>query len=269
MFKALKAAFSFFTIIPTRDPAFTPDMIAYIPLTGIMGGLIAAVIYFFTYDSSRYFASILAILSILIFNGLNHVDGVIDTGDALMVRDPVRRKEVIKDHCTGSGGLFAFFSVYFVPIVALFSFSRIIGSAVIFAAEITAKSVIMISLYNSKPFTEGLGKIFIEFFSKRKITYAFEAVIIPLIVSCIFSIEMLIPLALTFVIAALIKKRISGIFNGINGDILGFIGELSRMIFILVALFIFFYIRTSTFDIFSNISSSLVSYGIGLSSLMK
>ncbi len=269
MLKSMKSAFSFFTIVPLGPSGFTGGMVAYIPLVGIAGGGISALIYFLVFPLSRYLASILAILSILLFNGLNHVDGVIDTGDALMVRDPERRKEVIKDHSTGSGGLFAFFLFYSVPVMALFSFSRLTGAAVIFLAEVTAKSAMMISLYNSRPFTDGLGKIFIEFFRKRKIAYTVEAVLIPFLLSWIFSVFMFLPLFLTFIADVIVKRRLSGIFNGINGDVIGFIGEFSRMAFILAAFFVFYYIRISTYDIFSNISSLLVSAGIVLFSLMK
>jgi hypothetical protein len=118
----MRALLSFFTAFPGRDVALeTVARKAYLlPLVGLFTGAPGAALILLGYAMPSGVAATLALGAVLLAAGLHHTDGVLDVGDALMVRgEPERRRAVLKDTRVGVGGIGALFLVYAPTLSAL------------------------------------------------------------------------------------------------------------------------------------------------------
>ncbi|WP_010916753.1 adenosylcobinamide-GDP ribazoletransferase [Thermoplasma volcanium] len=258
MISGLRSSFSFFTLVPSRQKDIG-NPITFLPLVVTVGALIGDSILYITWQFSHLIASFLSISSIIIYNGLNHFDATADLGDALMVRDKSRIPEVIKDHHVGAGGIFAVIFVYGIAVLSLARSTLYIGLVGILIGQVVSGSSMMISLIGSQPFVPGLADYFISLFRKHSVGYTIEFLAIPIIVSFIFSPLYVVIVALNLLIVQLTKTMISRRFGGINGDVIGFLGEFSRSLFIFMLIIIAHYNVASTYDIFSKMLSSFTS----------
>ncbi len=254
--KGLKSAFSFFTIIPIKSE-LDEHLIAYVPLVALFDAGVAASLYIALYGISKILASFISISAIYIVNGLNHVDAVADAGDAMMIRNRSRVRDVFEDHDVGAGGVFTIIFVYLLALISLSGMDLYIGILSIILAEFMSKSMMMITLYRSKPLFQGIGSLFIDLYRKHDTLYTVEFVAIPIALSLSTLASMVISVALAFLIFLIIKMAIIRRFGGINGDLAGFIGELGRSIFLLISLIMAQSSMLSTYDILSKIMSSL------------
>ena len=88
-------------------------------------------------------------------SSLHHTDGVLDVGDALMVRgEPDRRREVLKDARVGVGGIGALFFVYapaLATLAALAAASPARAAVALLAAEVAARSAMLLVLAFGRP----------------------------------------------------------------------------------------------------------------------
>src|SRR5918998_3579483 len=120
----MRALLSFFTVLPVRSaPLEAVAERAYLlPLVGIFTGAPGAALILLGYAMPPGVVGTLALAAVLLTAGLHHTDGVLDTGDALMVRGtPERRRAVLKDARVGTGGIGALFVVYAPALAALFA----------------------------------------------------------------------------------------------------------------------------------------------------
>ena len=107
----LQAAIQFITILPVgKTPCYKPrEMIAYFPLTGLLVGVLLAL---FDALVSRAWdpagAAVLDTLLLAVLTGALHLDGLGDTADGLLSRQPrARALEIMKDSRIGAMGLVA------------------------------------------------------------------------------------------------------------------------------------------------------------------
>jgi adenosylcobinamide-GDP ribazoletransferase len=202
-------------------------------------GILSGLVFFFTLPYlGHIIAASIALSSILIITGFNHMDGVLDTGDALMFRgSPERRLEILKDHYLGAGGFGSAFVIYLLTFSSLTAYSQIIGFSAILSAEILVKSSYPILVRNAPGlFQAGL-------FTKFK-TMSADAGGIPyvinfgilILVSLFFNRMIIIAAFFSLIVLLIVKNRLIKIFGGLNGDILGFIGEFIRPVFLLILL---------------------------------
>ncbi|CCC82456.1 adenosylcobinamide-GDP ribazoletransferase [Thermoproteus tenax] len=209
--RCLRALVSFFTIFPVKaELDFScawalPYVVA--PLTG---GL-AALAFFYLGPLPSY-------LLLLLLTGLNHLDGLADTADALMVRERSRARQVLEDPRRGTAGIFAV-----VASVALALFYLKSPWQLLFA-ELFSKAVTVILASFSRPFKEGLGSTFIGSV-KRKWPLAVPALAV---VSIEYPWATLCSTALSLFFYYIAYKHL----GGANGDVLGYLLELSRVFFI-------------------------------------
>jgi len=145
----LRSAFSFFTILPVKGE-MEPGLIAYLPFVSLFDAAVGASLYAAVYRYSALLASFLSISAVYMLNGLNHVDAVTDTGDALMVRDKMRLKDVLLDHHIGAGGLFTFLFVYLFSFISLSATKSYLAIASIITAEFFSKSTMMLILHKAR-----------------------------------------------------------------------------------------------------------------------
>ena len=117
----VRALLAFFTALPLPGAplAEAARRVHLLPLVGLVTGVPGALILVSGVFAPGV-AATLALGAVLLAAGLHHADGVLDVGDALMVRGSQgRRREVLRDARVGIGGLGALFLVYAPALAAL------------------------------------------------------------------------------------------------------------------------------------------------------
>ena len=221
----MRALLSFFTALPVRDvPLETVARRSYLlPLIGLFTGAPGAALILLGYAMPSGVVATLALGAVLLAAGLHHADGVLDVGDALMVRGtPERRREVLKDTRVGVGGIGALFAVYaptLAALVALTEDSPARAGLALLAGEVSARSAMLLMLAFGRPAEKGSSSVpFVRSLegSRRvagdRVGRALEA---PLVV-----------------LAALRVARTA--FDGIGGDVVGATGEATRALLLVV-----------------------------------
>jgi len=236
----LKALLSFFTVLPVRCAPLdeAARQIHLLPLVGVVTGLPGAVLILSAHVVPPGVAAALALGAVLLAAGLHHADGVLDVGDALMVRGSTeRRREVLKDARIGIGGVGALFLVYAPTVAALSALCATSPgrtALALLAGEVSAHSAMLLTLAfgepaearsSSVPFVRALA-------GPRRTVGVALALLVPL--PFLLPIGGLAPLAaLAIPLAVLGALRIaSGAFGGIGGDVSGATGEACRAILI-------------------------------------
>ena len=239
----MRGLLSFFTAFPVRDVHLeTVARRCYLlPLIGLFTGAPGAALILLGYTMPSGVAATLALGAVLLAAGLHHTDGVLDVGDALMVRGaPERRRAVLKDTRVGVGGIGALFVVYaptLAALVALIEDSPARAALALLAGEVSARSAMLLMLAFGRPAEKGSSSVpFVRSLEgSRRVAGVSLALVGPLL--CILPLGGFAPLAVLSVpLAALLALRVARkVFGGIGGDVVGATGEATRAV-LLVAL---------------------------------
>ncbi|WP_168719064.1 adenosylcobinamide-GDP ribazoletransferase [Thermosulfurimonas marina] len=227
---ALWGAFSFFTRLPLRPLAFSPDrFVLYLPLVGaFLGGvnfLLGKTLL------SPYGPEALAFGLLLVQYFLAnyfHFDGLLDTLDALAAQgDRRRRLEILKGPEIGAlGFLFGFFHLLgqFLALKALL----VRGLGPVFFKPLLGRWFILWGLIFGRPAKEeGLGALF---FGKRALFRAGLALVpLSLFLFWFYPWETVV----LWFLAYGITKFLERVFGGLTGDHLGALCELGEALFLL------------------------------------
>jgi adenosylcobinamide-GDP ribazoletransferase len=234
---------SFFTALPVRDISLeaAARRVYLLPLVGILTGIPGMALVLLGYAMPPGVVATLALGAALLAAGLHHTDGVLDVGDALMVRGaPERRRAVLKDTRVGVGGLGALFVVYaptLAALIALTDASPARAALALLAGEVSARSAMLLTLAFGKPAEATSSSIpFVRALKgPRRVVGASLALLAPLL--CLLPLGGLAPLAAASVpLTALVALRLARrAFGGIGGDMIGATGEMTRTV-LLVAL---------------------------------
>ena len=239
----MRALLSFFTVFPVRAASLekAARSLYLLPLVGLLTGTPGALLLLLGYAMPPGVVATLALGAVLLTAGLHHTDGVLDVGDAIMVRgDPDRRRAVLKDARVGVGGIGALFFVYAPALAALNSlidYSPIRAAIVLLAAEVSARSAMLLTLALGKPAEASSSVVpFVRVLTgPRRLVGITLALLAPL--PCLQPLGGLAPLAalsapLTALFALHMVRRT---FGGISGDSVGATGEAARTV-LLVAM---------------------------------
>ena len=242
----MRTLLAFFTVFPVAALGSSLDDAArrayLLPLVGLLTGLPGAAILLLAYAVPPGVVATLALGAVLFAAGLHHTDGVMDVGDALMVRgSPARRREVLKDDRVGVGGVAALFLVYaptLAALAALAGVSPLVAAASLLTAETAARSAMLLMLLFGKPAEKGSSSVvFVRSLREgRQRTIAFVlALSLPPLVALPLgwgSLPVVLAAPVTVLFALALARRA---FGGIGGDVSGATGEAARMV-LLIAL---------------------------------
>lgn len=188
---------------------------------------------------NSFFTAAIVYAFLMILTGYNHLDGVMDMADGVMVHgEPERKIMVMKDSSVGAGGMATLFIVASLTIAGIYNildYHFIIGIVI---CEMTAKTSLLTTALLSKPLTPGIGSYFIN--ETRPVNYIASTAIITIIAYLLggfVGICGVIGAMLSGIIIATIAKRN---FVLANGDVLGMsneVGRLLSLLFMVVALF--------------------------------
>jgi adenosylcobinamide-GDP ribazoletransferase len=233
----LRALLSFFTVLPVRGATLEEAAreIHLLPLIGLITGLPGAVLLLAANFVPPGVAATLALGAVLLAAGLNHADGVLDVGDAIMAHgSPDRRREVLEDTRIGVGGLGALFLVYAPTVgalVALCATSPARAALALLAGEVAARSAMLLTLAFGEPADPRSSSVpFVRALSGPHRTPAVVVAMFAPLPFLLATSSLLAPLAVLAVpLVGLGALRISAAkFGGIGGDVVGATGEVSR-----------------------------------------
>ena len=238
----MRSLLSFFTAFPLRGASLDEAARkAYLlPLVGLLTGVPGTLLLLLGYAMPSGVVATLALGAVLLAAGFHHTDGVLDVGDALMVRgDPGRRREALKDARVGTGGIGALFLVYapaLAALAALTEASPIRAAIALLAAEVAARSAMLVVLAFGKPAEPGSSSVpFVRFLGgRRRIVGTTLALLCP--VALLLTLGGTAPVAaLSVPRVALAALRVSRLaFGGIGGDVSGATGEAARAVLLVI-----------------------------------
>ena len=196
--RSIGGLFTFTTIIPLNIYTTIDEMAKMTWIwpvingcIGILGAIIAYILITVLNLDSLLAACIIYGFFIWI-NGFNHLDGLMDFGDGVMVHGDAEKKlSIMKDPINGVGGIA---TMFVIAIITIASYNSIIGLdtfnlmvpgyfLMIIIAEMSAKVSLITCCVFSKSSNEGIGKFFIEYMNVRKY---FIGIIIALIIDLPF-----------------------------------------------------------------------------------
>jgi adenosylcobinamide-GDP ribazoletransferase len=238
----LRALLSFFTILPVRATSLADAArsVHLLPLVGLLTGTFGALLVLLAFVLPPSVAAVLALGGVLLTAGFHHADGVLDVGDALMVRgDSARRRAVLKDAGIGIGGLGALFVVYApaaTALAALAGSSPLRAAATLLAAEIAARSAMLLMLTFGHPAEPGSSSTpFVEALLGPIRSLGIAVALLAPLPFLLPAGVVAVPAALCVPVATLLGLAVSGrAFGGIGGDSVGATGELTRAVLLVL-----------------------------------
>lgn len=227
----MKDLLSFFTRIPVKGDLTKAAQQVY--LLNLMAFLISILI-FLIYDFSRryipiLFSTLITIFSIYAVFGLLHLDGLADFADGVMKKGSREDKiRALKDVNTGISGTFSVVMIILGLFVAIYSFhGNFLNTLGFFSiSEISAKTSMITGIAFFKVPENGLAKIFKDFYKSWYLPFSIVSVM-PLFF--IFHYYIL-AIGIGFLVALVIGNVSMNNFGFVNGDSLGSMNEVSRVL---------------------------------------
>jgi adenosylcobinamide-GDP ribazoletransferase len=251
---------SFLTGIPVEmDESFVETSARFMflfPIIGALVGVFAGLYSFFAYyfllllrgflnttfsfgSQNTFFAyltkalaSVMTLAFLLVLTGLQHIDGLVDVGNALGIRKASVEERTMIAHAwivTRTGAFMAIVvSLCTLLLIFLMKPEAIIPSLIV--AEISAKLAMVTCAWQGSSPQKGLGSIFIDSMKKRHSLYLVSLVISLLISVLLLGLKGILAVILGIAVGGLMIVLSKRIFGGITGDIFGATNEITRMI---------------------------------------
>ena len=243
--KSLLGLLTFSTILPINvftSIEYMTRMVWCWPFIHLFIGILAAAFGYACGEFLHLNAFLTAALVygfLMLITGYNHLDGVMDMADGVMVHgNPEKKISVVKDSSVGAGGIATLFLVASITIAGLtniLDYNFLFGIVI---CEMVAKSSLLTTALTSKPLTPGIGSYFIS--STHPGNYVLSTVIVGIIAFLLggfVGIIGLIGAIAAGLIISLIARRNFGVANG---DVLGMsneVGRLMALLFMSIALY--------------------------------
>lgn len=212
------------------------------PFLHIFVGILAAICGYVSLEFlhlNSFFTAAIVYAFLMIITGYNHLDGVMDMADGVMVHgEPEKKIRIMKDPSVGAGGMATLFIVASLTIAGIYNildYHFILG---IIICEMSAKTSLITTALLSKPLTPGIGSYFInETNPANYFASTFIVGCIAYLLGGFAGLAGVIGAMVSGVIIATIARRN---FVLANGDVLGMsneVGRLLSLLFMVVALF--------------------------------
>ncbi len=245
--KSLLGLLTFSTILPLNvftSIEYMTKLTWMWPILHVFVGILAAICGYISLEIlhlNSFFTAAIVYAFLMIITGYNHLDGVMDMADGVMVHgEPEKKIRVMKDSSVGSGGVATLFIVSSLTVAGIYNildYHFILGIVI---CEMASKTSLLTTALLSKPLTPGIGSYFIN--ETNFSNYLVSTLIIGFI-ACLFAgsvgVMGIAGAILSGVFIAIVAKRN---FVFANGDVLGMsneVGRLFSLLFMAVALFFF------------------------------
>ena len=244
-FKSLLGLLTFSTILPINVYTSIEDMTRLTwcwPFLHFFVGILAAVCGYVSLEILHFNSFLTATVVygfLMIITGYNHLDGVMDMADGVMVHGaPERKIKIMKDSSVGAGGMATLFIVASITIAGIYNildYNFVVGIVI---CEAASKTSLITTALLSKPMTPGIGSYFIN---ETNIVNYFASTVIVAVIAYVLGgyvgIAGVLGSIVSGILIAFIAKR-NFIFA--NGDVLGMsneVGRLFSLLFMAAALF--------------------------------
>lgn len=181
---------------------------------------------------NNFFVAVIVYAFLMLITGYNHLDGVMDMADGVMVHGtPEKKLSVVKDSSVGAGGIATLFLVASLTIAGInniLDYNFIFG---IIVCEMVAKSSLLTTALSSKPLTPGIGSYFV--LSTNSLNYTLSTIIVAIIAYLLGGVVALIGLLGAIIAGFIISQIAKKNFGVANGDVLGMSNEVGRLMALL------------------------------------
>jgi len=239
----LKNAVAFLTILPVGMSADgIVQAASYMPLFPIIGAIIGLfvgiVVRLLQLFLPQLISGAIGMGMLLLVNGAQHMDGLLDFGDGVMFHGSRSGKlRVMRDPTTGAGG-FAMGAI--VLLVTVFSIASIPSTSIALAlmvSEASAMFAMVLATATGKSAHKGMNTIFVKAMHHRRTLRVTVSCVIILAVSYLgLRFAGLVVVAGAALTALLMVEISSRHFGGLTGDVLGATNEIARAVSLLLAL---------------------------------
>lgn len=239
----LKNSVAFLTIFPVgMDEDGLNQAASYMPIFPLIGAgvgfLVGVVVWALELFFPPLVAGMVGLGCLLLVNGVQHVDGLLDFGDGAMFHGSAKEKlRVMRDPATGAGGLSLGFVVLSTTAFGIAAIPHHLIVVALVACEAAAKFSMVFATATSKSAHKGMNTAFVEaMHAQRGFRLSLSFVILAAV--SIFSLGATgLPLTIGAVLTGgamvVISKRH---FGGITGDVMGATNEISQVISLLLVL---------------------------------
>ncbi len=243
--KALLGLLTFSTILPLNVYTSIEYMTRLVwcwPFLHFLIGFLALICGYVSLNIFHYNLFLTAVLIyafLMLITGYNHLDGVMDMADGLMVHgNPDKKISVVKDSSVGAGGIATLFLVASLTIGGIYNildYNFLIG---VMLCEMMAKTSLLTTALTSKPLIPGIGSYFV--LSTKPLNYSVSTVAVIIISYFSGGFPALMGVfgaVVSGLIISLLAKRNFGV---VNGDVLGMsneVGRLFALLFMLIGLY--------------------------------
>jgi adenosylcobinamide-GDP ribazoletransferase len=234
---SLLAGLRFLTIIPIpwkseEDGRFFQASLLWFPLIGLLIGAVTVFpVIFCVHSLPPSISAVLAMILLAGVSGCLHLDGLADSGDALLSARPRERAlEIMRDSRSGAMGIVSLIFVLLGKYAALSSLPASVLIPALFVIPMASRTAIILSMA-LLPYArsgDGLGRLF---YSTDKYTVAVLGVLFCSVVTLLFTS---LQAALATILAIFVTVGIFSFWcfrklGGATGDTLGAVCELTEL----------------------------------------
>ncbi|MDP3387330.1 MAG: adenosylcobinamide-GDP ribazoletransferase [Eubacteriales bacterium] len=234
--KSIAMMMLFFTRIPIKRQFDFDEQdyqlgIVFFPLIGLLIGLGLLIIKYVTFFVSPYISAIVLVFFYVWITGGIHIDGLSDTSDGIFSGgDKAKILDIMKDSRVGSFGSLAI-SLVIVSYVMLFADNA--GGTILIMAIMGKVSILAsASISEYAKDDDGLGTVFIKNCTERERNIGFAFITI---LALVVNYKLIVPVVATLILTGLITRYIIKKIGGMTGDTLGFVHEISQIMFLLIS----------------------------------
>ncbi len=232
--RSILGLLTFSTILPIKvftSIEYMTKLTWFWPFLHLFVGILAAICGYVSLEFlhlNSFFTAAIVYAFLMLITGYNHLDGVMDMADGIMVHGtPERKIRVMKDPSVGAGGVATLFLVSSLTIAGIYNildYNFVVG---IIICEMTAKTSLLTTALLSEPLVPGIGSYFIK--ETNVPNYLASTVIVAciawLIGDWVGVVGVLGAMVSGFIIAFMARRN----FVLANGDVLGMSNEVGRL----------------------------------------
>jgi len=210
----------------------------YFPLIGLIIGMFVISSYYIGLKiSGQLVGAVFAVIIEIFITGGLHLDGLADTFDGIYSNRPKDRiLEIMKDSRLGTNGALALFVLLMLKFALISDLKPpTIYPVLLLMPMFSRLNVVLAARIAAPARNQGMGNLFIGKVKNRQLIIALILAVIPSLV--FIKIIPIIPLMLIFSVWYI--KHISYRIDGMTGDTLGALCELSELVFLLLVIIIF------------------------------
>jgi len=240
--RGLKNSIAFLTIFPVgMDADGVLQAASYMPLFPIIGAIIGLVAGFTVWLIQLILPQIVSAAVgmglLVLLNGAQHMDGLLDFGDGVMFHGSRRGKlRVMCDPTTGAGG-FALGAV--VLLVTVFSIAAIPSTWIVLGlmvSETSATFAMVLATSLGRSAHKGMNSIFVDRMHRQRALRVGVSCAITLAICCLALRTAGLIVVIGATVTALVMVAISNrAFGGLTGDVLGATNEIARSVSLVLA----------------------------------